>query len=506
MKFIYFKELQKFNIGDFLNTYNAIDVSIDDSESTYPITQEECEVIINKFIADGFAKKTNSDEYSFRFVGILSSRDICIIVYPKYFKINRAELTNSNSLDKFLVEFQLVMQVVERYKKSLEKALVQNDDEKKGEDRLPVLIENLKHYHENGLYSIEKMIIEENGEGEILWDKTINEQIAYIIDDTPYYLDYFTSRKEIEEHNIIRNIHRIVLTKISEEIQNILPIIGLEGVHLSDEEFDDYGSNEYLDYILEQEHSKQFVTDKIKILKLIAFYRDANKTQEALRNEFLFYGVKSFAHVWEDVCAVYFENHLGFRLEKIEGLKWEKGWKINNQSVSNKTLLKDIVEQPVWSKTLTLDEDDKDNEPEKDALKSTFILDTLHINMSAKRFEIYDSKYYLVEAEKDDKQKTKITGQPGIGDIAKQYFYKIMYGKLAKDNGCTFENTLIFPKQLELNGLQEDNVLNENLSVSLPSVKELYIVPNPDEDDNKLEKIETKFLDTKKAYKKYLRS
>ena len=61
-------------------------------------------------------------------------------------------------------------------------------------------------YHINGLYSNEKTIIEENGEGEILWEKTINEKDAYFVNNVPFYLDVFSVNKETNEEEILRRL------------------------------------------------------------------------------------------------------------------------------------------------------------------------------------------------------------------------------------------------------------------------------------------------------------
>ncbi len=72
--------------------------------------------------------------------------------------------------------------------------------------------------------------------------------------------------------------------------------------------------------------------------------------------------------------------------------------------------------------------------------KKSLELDVLHINHDKKRFEIFDGKYYTIQF-----QKNSVSGQPGVGDITKQYLYQLAYQKLANLNGYSFTNAFVVP-------------------------------------------------------------
>lgn len=65
----------------------------------------------------------------------------------------------------------------------------------------------------------------------------------------------------------------------------------------------------------------------------------------------------------------------------------------------------------------------------------------MHINHEKKCFEIFDGKYYTINITNET-----ISGQPGVGDITKQYLYQLAYQKLASINGYDFSNSFIVPK------------------------------------------------------------
>ena len=60
---------------------------------------------------------------------------------------------------------------------------------------LAVLLFILQDYFENGTYTNTEDIIECNGSGEILWDKTINETFTLLSENRPYYIELQTRKK-----------------------------------------------------------------------------------------------------------------------------------------------------------------------------------------------------------------------------------------------------------------------------------------------------------------------
>ena len=87
---------------------------------------------------------------------------------------------------------------------------------------LAVLLFLLQDYYENEVYSNTEEIVESNGSGEILWDKTINETFALIYDNRPYYTDLQTRKRVDDEYDYFKRLHECILTKASKELPDIL--------------------------------------------------------------------------------------------------------------------------------------------------------------------------------------------------------------------------------------------------------------------------------------------
>ena len=125
--------------------------------------------------------------YVFTYVGIITCGSRVIKVYPKYLLSEKKE-----PLD----DMKQVVKVLERYSRS-EKQII-NVFNGNGENRsfniLAVILFLLNDYYEYGIYTNSEDIIEVNGEGEILWGKTIDESFALIEENRPYYMELYTEK------------------------------------------------------------------------------------------------------------------------------------------------------------------------------------------------------------------------------------------------------------------------------------------------------------------------
>ena len=112
--------------------------------------------------------------YVFKYVGIIAVKDVILKCYPKYLK----KTTNYAPLLK------QVLRVIEKYDSRSQKINLYADfGEKTTFNRIAVMIFLLRDYYDYGLYSDSREVIEENGRGEILWDKTINNTYAVLNDE-----------------------------------------------------------------------------------------------------------------------------------------------------------------------------------------------------------------------------------------------------------------------------------------------------------------------------------
>ena len=79
---------------------------------------------------------------------------------------------------------------------------------------LAVLLFLLNDYYENGSYSNTEDIIESNGMGEILWDKTINETFTYLSNGRPYYTELQTKKRINDDYNYFKRLTLPVLLSL----------------------------------------------------------------------------------------------------------------------------------------------------------------------------------------------------------------------------------------------------------------------------------------------------
>ena len=120
----------------------------------------------------------NNDSYFyvFTFVGVLSIGNIVIKSFPKYL------LSAEEPFD----EMKEILRVLNKYDSEEHIISLYNGyDDQKEFNLLSVCLYLINDYFDNGLYTSEQEIIETNGEGEILWDNTINETFAIIIRNKP---------------------------------------------------------------------------------------------------------------------------------------------------------------------------------------------------------------------------------------------------------------------------------------------------------------------------------
>lgn len=411
------------------------------------------ETIFNKLLDYAIIDK-NKDTYQFKYVGVLIIEESVINCYPKY-------ITHE---DNIKTDFKQVLNVIKKYKKLHEDFSYENDElENVSFNILSLMLFFIEDYYENGIYTNIENILEINGNGEINWDKTINDNFAIIKNNKPYYTELHTKYKIDDLYDYFRLLHEYIITECSKRLENsnLLDYLDLMPIELSDKTLDDFGDLDFILNKLEKELNIEFNTHKQKLLKSMHAYL-SNKNSFTNENFLTLYGTASYHVIWEEMCSQVFNNKLNKKLNDI----------INpNEKYSSNIRLIDVIEKPNWISNYGFN-----------ILADTYIPDL--ITFFKGNFIIFDAKYYNLIFEKD-----KLRGQPGIESISKQYFYELAYkdfintvsikGEKNK-NVKGVKNAFLFPTcsdKIENKGYVELEMLSslglENIQIIMLPAKEI---------------------------------
>ena len=404
---------------------------------------------------------SNSIRYKFNFVGILIIQNIITYVYPKYLGESNIPLDYAP-----ITEMQQVMRVIEKY--SREKAqqeiynidLFADIDHKGGINTLSVMLYLLEDYATNGDYDEPLEILEINGNGEIYWQKTIDQTYPLISNNRPYYTEIYTRKKISNDTSYIKRLHAYVVSQCSLEMLKVglSSFYNLPIVEISEEEQDAFGDNDYIISRIDLELREVFDERKIQVLRAIRLYFLSERILTG-DTEIQIMGTRSFNLIWEEVCAKVFRSQKGdakTRHPNIDEIEPFIDYsKINKRFEQKPPTLVELIEQPIWKKY---------GKYSKGIPKRTFNPDFIRFEKikkaSSYAFYILDAKYYCPVWED-----TNIQGQPRIEDIAKQYLYHLSYKEiLAKYNVKEVKNYFLMPKRTsdsEIPGFVKLNMLKQ---------------------------------------------
>lgn len=364
--------------------------------------------------------------YVFDYVGIVVVQDVVLKCYPKYIKQTK----------EYVPVLKQVLRVIEKYNSKNQRLDLYSDISSiKSYNKLAVMVFLLRDYYDFGLYSEAKSIIEENGRGEIIWNKTINDTYAFLNDNEPYYVSLHTRKNITDDQDFFRRLHLAVLYHISEELSKagLKDIFDVGDIPFAEEELEDLGDDDYLIFRLEREIDVQYNTRKKILLQTMSSYI-ANKVFSIDSNDSLcMFGTTKFNLVWENVC----NEILGDQRYTLMGeLLLPK--KLDEKYCSTNSLLS-IINYPCWYGI-----DDEINF-HKVAMR-TLTPDYLSIQWINKKciFIIFDAKYYNLQLKPDK----PLSGQPGIESVTKQYLYELAYLDFIKSNEIDgISNSFLFPSE-----------------------------------------------------------
>lgn len=372
-------------------------------------------------------ESAGNDEYLyvFTYVGVITYGSRIIKIYPKYL-LSAAEP---------LEEMKQVMKVLERYSNSEEQIvnLFNGDGDNRSFNLLAIILYLLNDYHEYGVYNNSEDIVEVNGEGAILWEKTINDGFTIIRDNRPYYTELYTEKTIDDEMDYFKRLHECILTECSKQLHDseLEELFEMASVELSDESLENFGDKEYILDRIQAELSLQFNTRRQILLKTMYTYVSQDKRVLEENEGISMFGTTAFHAVWEKICAEVFNNKLATPIGSL-GLS-----KPLAEEFKKEKKLIEIIDLPEWKAT------DMDRPI---LAKDTLIPDIITTGHSADGdyFIILDAKYYNIQLEKGK----ALRGNPGIGDVTKQYLYQLAYVNFIKEQSITIvKNCFIMPTE-----------------------------------------------------------
>lgn len=343
--------------------------------------------------------------YVFTFVGVITIEGRVLKCYPKYILNNEEPLGELKQVLKVLEKYNSREQIIRMYNETSDSSAF---------NMLAVMLFLFQDYYEYGPYTNTQDIIESNGAGDILWERTINETFTLISNNRPYYPELLTVRRVNDDFDFFKRLHECVLSRCTEELRDagLIELFGIMEVDVSDEQIDDFGEKEYiLDRII-KELNVQFNTRKQRLLKtMYAYIANSNALDDL--DCFSLYGSNSFNLVWERVCAEVMDNQLQKPLGSLP-ITLSESYRL----LRGKKLI-DLIDKPKW-----VAKDSDGDEFEKTA-PDTLIPDLISIlkQDGNVQFIIFDAKYYNLQME----QRKPLRGQPGIESITKQYLYQLAY-------------------------------------------------------------------------------
>lgn len=231
-----------------------------------------------------------------------------------------------------------------------------------------------------------------------------------------------------------KRLHECVLTECSKQLRKaqLDVLFDIETVQLSEERLLDFGDKDYILERLQKELNIQFNTRRQILLKTIYTYISQDKRMLEENDGISMFGTTAYHAVWEKVCAAVFDNKLNTALGQLK-MSVPLAEEFRGQS---KESLINIIEKPRW----------KGIDMEEIEASDTLIPDLISIPKinGADHFLIFDAKYYNIQLEKGK----SLRGNPGVGDVTKQYLYQLAYRDFIKaHNIAVVKNCFLMPTE-----------------------------------------------------------
>lgn len=393
MKKIFLRELEEYSELELLNRLGS----------------EVFEGIKEKLYERNILFKKNRN-YKLRYVGIILYKKMLISVLPKIDavedKISQRDYTN------------LILNVLDKYRKNPNVRLVEEEMEtllefgtRESENLLSLVDFLFRDYMEYGLFYSEKTV-KKITDGEIDWEYTINKTLPLYVGTKFIYLETYSKQKNLEDENLIRKLHMIILNECSKYIKELkfFDIFKQYPDLDFNVEVDELYENDFLLYELEKELRVEFKDRNVRLLKALKAFLE-RKGDFSKEKEVLFYGVRKFETVWENICS----EIIGNQMKKLE---------IERKMIRESS--------PSWYYK---------NNPKPQIFEKQHYIPDIIVKKGLK-LRICDAKYYNIQITGG-----KYSGIPKMKDVSKQFLYENVLEKYyTSEKIC---NIFLFPYSQE---------------------------------------------------------
>lgn len=396
-----------------LNSYGILKKVRD---SSYPL--DLAQLAEADFESIEMGEDSGSGLYIFNYVGVLLVGNRVIQCFPKYL----------GNVAQPIQEMKQILKVLQMYGAKKQTTGLSYGGEQSGLfNPLAAMLYILSDYHENGLYENFQELVEENGEGEILWERTIFQGFPIMRDNKPYYVDYYSRCTAQDEQDYFSRLHSCIVTDCSHQLEaaGLLSLFELAGAEPSQERLSEFGEPDSILRRLEGELNIQYNSRKQLVLRTLYAYI-AHQSGSSSMEGLSMYGTTSFQLVWQEVCSCVFRNRLHTPLGQLP-IVLAPGYDKQVNLIS-------LIPSPKWFGYTP-----QGNRFHKQA-SETLVPDIVCVTPDS--FILLDAKYYCPQLAPDQ----PLRGQPGVGDITKQYLYQLAFKQFICDHQIpNVKNCFILP-------------------------------------------------------------
>jgi hypothetical protein len=260
-------------------------------------------------------------------------------------------------------------------------------------------------FSKHGLYRRIRSKFNLSGNGTIDWTRTISKRSAHVSEDSFLYLDCITRDKVYDDSHFMTRLHLTALKLCKLRYADLLDLDGQllenEGVASLD-----YRTLFGLGAVhLAKELRHTYADRSIRLFRVLDLL--LKNDHPASATTFEAYGTSYFEHVWEAICSTIMGNDIADWLPVIPKPIWHTN---SGEMAEAATLRPDIVRRHSYK-------------------GGDYVL-------------LADAKYYSLSMP------PLLSGNPGVGDVAKQLVYELIIVKEAIRMGIKFTgNCFVFPKE-----------------------------------------------------------